>query len=166
MTMCQSVARQLSCNVWVKKTKTNCSSDILLRFVLFFLTQTLVSSIRITLTYNSLLERFLEVKLKKYSNSTKTTKSKARLVRSIFWFIMTTFKMQNYFHNCFPKATKVSHIYQSDVARGACSTPSIPEIIWVKDVRAIVVYGFLMKSLKNISWKFEKNRGCRLGVTC
>ena len=24
------------------------------------------------------------------------------------------------------------------------------------------VCGFLMKSLKNISWKFEKNRGCRL----
>ena len=29
-------------NVWVKKTETNCSSDILLRFVSFFLTQTLV----------------------------------------------------------------------------------------------------------------------------
>ena len=28
------------------------------------------------------------------------------------------------------------------------STPSIPEIIWVKNVRAIVVCGFLMKSLK------------------
>ena len=30
-------------------------------------------------------------------------------------------------------------------------TPSIPEIIWVKNVRAIVVCGFLIKSLKNIS---------------
>ena len=28
------------------------------------------------------------------------------------------------------------------------STPSIPEIIWVKNVSAIVVCGFLMKSLK------------------
>ena len=28
-------------------------------------------------------------------------------------------------------------------------TPSIPEIIWVKNVRAIVVCGFLIKSLKN-----------------
>ena len=27
-------------------------------------------------------------------------------------------------------------------------TPSIPEIIWAKNVRAIVVCGFLMKSLK------------------
>ena len=31
---------------------------------------------------------------------------------------------------------------------GKVSTPSIPEIIWVKNVRAIVVRGFLMKSLK------------------
>ena len=37
------------------------------------------------------------------------------------------------------------------------TTPSIPEIIWVKNVRAIVVCGFLMKFWKkNISWKFEK----------
>ena len=35
----------------------------------------------------------------------------------------------------------------------------ISEIIWVKKVRAIVVCGFLMKWLKNTSWKFEKN--CR-----
>ena len=28
-------------------------------------------------------------------------------------------------------------------------TPSIPEIIWVKNVGAIVVFGFLMKSLKS-----------------
>ena len=27
-------------------------------------------------------------------------------------------------------------------------TPSIPEIIWVKNMRAIVVCGYLMKSLK------------------
>ena len=46
-------------------------------------------------------------------------------------------------------------------------TPSIPELIWVKNVRAILVCGFLMKSLKkHILGKFEKNPGCRLGVTC
>ena len=45
-------------------------------------------------------------------------------------------------------------------------TPSIPEIIWVRNVWTIVVCGFLIKSLKNISWNFEKNRGCRLGDTC
>ena len=28
------------------------------------------------------------------------------------------------------------------------NTPSIPELIWVKDVRVIVVCGFLMKFLK------------------
>ena len=35
-------------------------------------------------------------------------------------------------------------------------TPSIPEIIWVKNVRAIVVCGFLMKSLKNHILKIWK----------
>ena len=38
-----------------------------------------------------------------------------------------------------------------DKKRGRGSTPSIPEIIWAKNVRAIeviVVCGFLMKSLK------------------
>ena len=30
----------------------------------------------------------------------------------------------------------------------AYTTPSIPELIWVKNVRAIVVCGFLMKFLK------------------
>ena len=37
-----------------------------------------------------------------------------------------------------------------------CATPSIPEIIWVKNVRAIVVCGFLMKSLKNRILKIWK----------
>ena len=35
-------------------------------------------------------------------------------------------------------------------------TPSIPEIIWVKNVRAIVVCGFLMKSLKKHILKIWK----------
>ena len=35
-------------------------------------------------------------------------------------------------------------------------TPSIPEIIWVKDVRAIVVCGFLMKSLKKYPENLKK----------
>ena len=33
--------------------------------------------------------------------------------------------------------------------RAKVNTPPIAEIIWVKNVRAIVVCGFLMKSLKN-----------------
>ena len=36
------------------------------------------------------------------------------------------------------------------------NTPSIPEIIWVKNVRAIVVCGFLMKSLKKHILKIWK----------
>ena len=36
------------------------------------------------------------------------------------------------------------------------NTPSIPEKIWVKNVRAIVVCGFLMKSLKNHILKIWK----------
>ena len=35
-------------------------------------------------------------------------------------------------------------------------TQSIPEIIWIKNVRAIVVCGFLMKSLKNHILKIRK----------
>ena len=35
-------------------------------------------------------------------------------------------------------------------------TPSIPEIIWVRNVRAIVVCGFLMKSLKKLILKIWK----------
>ena len=35
-------------------------------------------------------------------------------------------------------------------------TPSIPELIWVKNVRAIVVCGFLMKSLKKHMLKIWK----------
>ena len=33
------------------------------------------------------------------------------------------------------------------ISKGRYTTPSIPEIIWVKNVRAIVVCGFLMKSI-------------------
>ena len=36
------------------------------------------------------------------------------------------------------------------------STPSIPEIIWVRNVRAIVVCRFLLKSLKTHILKFKK----------
>ena len=36
------------------------------------------------------------------------------------------------------------------------ATPSIPEIIWVKNVRAILVCGFLMKSLKKHILKIWK----------
>ena len=35
-------------------------------------------------------------------------------------------------------------------------TPSIPEIIWVKNVRAIEVCGFLMKSLKKYPENLKK----------
>ena len=46
-------------------------------------------------------------------------------------------------------------------------TPTIAEILWVENVRAIVVCGFLMKWLKkNILKIWKKNRGSRLGVTC
>ena len=37
---------------------------------------------------------------------------------------------------------------QQPVVSTVLITPSIPEIIWAKNVRAIVVCGFLMKSLK------------------
>mgnify|MGYP001181904146 CR=1 FL=1 len=45
-------------------------------------------------------------------------------------------------------------------------TPSIPEIIWAKNVKAIVVCRFLMKSLKKHILKIWKKIGCRLGITC
>ena len=41
-------------------------------------------------------------------------------------------------------------IVQLSAALGAPFTPSIPELIWVKNVRAIVVCGFLMKFSKNL----------------
>ena len=44
------------------------------------------------------------------------------------------------------------------------STPPIAEILCVKNGRAIVVCGFLIKWLKNIYWKFEKNHGSCLGL--
>ena len=40
--------------------------------------------------------------------------------------------------------------------RTKLGTPSIPKIIWVKNVRAIVVCGFLMKSLKKHMLKIWK----------
>ena len=45
-------------------------------------------------------------------------------------------------------------------------TPPIAEILRVKNGRAIVVCGFLMKYLKKHILKFEKNRGSRLEVAC
>ena len=42
------------------------------------------------------------------------------------------------------------------ISKGRYTTPSIPEIIWVKNVRAIVVCGFLMKSLKKHILKIWK----------
>ena len=47
----------------------------------------------------------------------------------------------------FEKLTSIDHAQLATKATGgdSLSTPSIPEIIWVKNVRAIVVCGFLMK---------------------
>ena len=42
------------------------------------------------------------------------------------------------------------------VSKGLLYTPSIPEIIWAKNVRAIAVCGFLMKSLKKHILKIWK----------
>ena len=44
-------------------------------------------------------------------------------------------------------------------------TPPIPEIIWVYNVRAIVVCGFLIKSLKKYILKIWKKSWVPLGVT-
>ena len=47
------------------------------------------------------------------------------------------------------------------------STPPIAEIIWVKNVRAIVVCGFLMKLLKKTyPENLKENSVSRLKVTC
>ena len=50
---------------------------------------------------------------------------------------------------------------------GSQITPPISEILCVKNVRAIVVCGFLIKYLKKyVYWKYGKNCGSRLGVAC
>ena len=45
-------------------------------------------------------------------------------------------------YNCSMRSEEISRINAAEY------TPPIPEIIWVKNVRAIVVCGFLMKKFK------------------
>ena len=46
-------------------------------------------------------------------------------------------------------------------------TPSISEIMWVKNMRAIVVCGFLNEIIKKPYPEYlKKNCGCRLEVAC
>ena len=72
---------------------------------------------------------YLSKRFSDYSESTLLWESR----QTFFFFVNIVFGQ---------KLTKNAKNYQDIL------TPSIPEIIWVRYVRAIVVSGFFMKSLK------------------
>ena len=72
-----------------------------------------------------------------------------------------SFKPGHFFYAKLFWYLKMFENIRSHVNVDACSmisvyTPSIPEIIWAKNVRAIVVCGLLMKSLKKLILKIWK----------
>ena len=79
------------------------------------------------------------------------------LLNEVYKIKMSNHKSTIFCDNCFPFYLSVFlRTYSTVQLRSFGATPSIPEIIWVKNVRAIVVCGFLMKSLKKHILKIWK----------
>ena len=85
-----------------------------------------------------------------YVNNLKIVCTKTIMPRNMQtnWFNVSKHLIEGPFNRC-----KWEQVI-TDIAR--CYTPSIPEIIWVRNVRAIVVCGFLIESLKKHILKFWK----------